>query len=217
MNFNSTSDHNIGHLAVLPQLLTDAVAALYDINSMNHSLPIASNYVNHISSSSNSSNSQTKIVAICDSIYKEIAPYWYHRLTRLGYDNAVVIAADNETAEYLEEKGIPYELLRDTAESCPKFHGIMTGAKVGKQQYRRTIFGMRYLYLLHQLQRGYHVLLTDIDNNFIRYMPMLVMESSGYDVYHAYGDSHPTEIFSKLGFTVCGGMAWFRSSPGSIS
>jgi Nucleotide-diphospho-sugar transferase len=217
--------------AVLPQhlhVLTDAVAALYDnisiISSSNKNqsaaLPIvASSYDvknNNNSSSSRLIKSQTKIVAICDSLYKEIAPFWYHRLTRvLGYDNAVVIAVDNATADYLQQRQVPFERLADSARSCSKFHAHIAGPK-GKQQYRRTIFGMRYLYVLHQLERGHHVLLADIDNNFIRYMPMSVMEQSDYDVYHAYGDAYPVDIYQALGFTVCGGMAWFRASPASI-
>jgi Nucleotide-diphospho-sugar transferase len=211
-----SGDHSsIEHLAaVLPlHLLTDAVSTvLHDINSSDKwqsTLPtnIAKNEVNSIS--------RTKIVAICDSLYKEMALFWYHRVTQLGYDNAVVIAVDNETAAYLKQEGVPYELLADSAKACPKFNSIISSQK-GKQQYRRTIFGMRYLYLLHQLERGYHVLLADIDNNFIRYMPMSVMEQSEYDVYHAFGDDHPVDIYKDLGFTVCGGMAWFRASPASI-
>jgi hypothetical protein len=78
------------------------------------------------------------------------------------------------------------------------------------------IFAHRWVYMLKQLQAGNHVLITDVDNIFSKYHAMSTMELSEYDVFHALEAKYPTKVFDALGFTFCGGMGWFRSSPSTI-
>jgi hypothetical protein len=78
------------------------------------------------------------------------------------------------------------------------------------------IFAHRWVYMLKQLQAGNHVLITDVDNIFSKYHAMSTMELSEYDVFHALEAKYPTKVFDAQGFTFCGGMGWFRSSPSTI-
>jgi hypothetical protein len=76
------------------------------------------------------------------------------------------------------------------------------------------LFGRRWKYVYDQLQKGYSVLLTDVDNVFLRYHPLQNFDESEYDVFHAYSTSYPTHVFEQMGFTVCGGgMSWLRADP----
>ena len=50
----------------------------------------------------------------------------------------------------------------------------------------------------------------------MRYLDTLELESSGYDVIHAYCYNFPVR-FLKMGYTVCGGMVWLKGNePGSV-
>ena len=64
------------------------------------------------------------------------------------------------------------------------------------------MFAMRWVLMLDELRNGRHVLLTDADNLFSRFMPMSEMElSEKYDVFHAFnGDNFPRNVVSKLEF-----------------
>lgn len=151
----------------------------------------------------------TKIVAVANSAYKEIALLWFERMTMLGYTTHVVATVDQETHSFLEKMAIRVDtLLPIKSSNWP--------LPLGKpQQNRRMIFATRWVYVLAQLRNGHNVLLTDADNIFVRYMPMEDLESSEYDVYHAHAGDYPVR-FRNMGFVVCGGMAWFRASPSAI-
>ena len=151
----------------------------------------------------------TKIVAVANSEYKEIALMWHEQMTKLGYTTHVVATVDEDVHSFLQEKGVRVETL------LPRDSGNWPLPLGKPQQNRRRIFGTRWVHVMAQLQKGYNVLLTDADNIFNRYLPMEELESSKYDVFHAYAGDFPIRFLS-MGFTICGGMAWFRSSPPSI-
>ncbi len=69
---------------------------------------------------------------------------------------------------------------------------------------------------MDMLKNGTHVLVTDIDNIFTRYVPLRGFLMGGYDVYHAYEMKFPLFLYEKYGFVVCGGHSFFRSSPGTL-
>lgn len=152
----------------------------------------------------------TKIVAVSDKQYAEVALDWHTSLSSLGYTNHVVVVADDESYVFLRKRGIPVEPLLDTSSS-----GWPVAA--GKpQEVRRRIFATRWVYVLGQLRAGTSVLLTDADNIFVRFSDQLYeMQSSEYDVYHAYCGNFPIRFLS-MGFVVCGGMAWLRASDAAI-
>mmetsp|Transcript_29127 Transcript_29127/g.58184 ORF Transcript_29127/g.58184 Transcript_29127/m.58184 type:complete len:430 (-) Transcript_29127:1257-2546(-) len=154
--------------------------------------------------------SKTKIVAITDSQYSQIALSWHRKLTSLGYTTHTIAAADDDSLTYLRSQtNISVE---------PLLHPQSSGWPVARgkpQELRRRIFATRWVYILGQLKLGNHILLTDADNIFVRYMPLEVMEDSEYDVFHAHCGDFPIRFLS-MGFVVCGGMAWLRSSEGTV-
>lgn len=162
---------------------------------------------------------QTKIIAACDYAFKDIALEWYENLTKLGYTTHMVLAVDEKAADFFRQHGLRHDILlpplgdddKDGASSnfCYQEHN--------KIWYRRVIFGMRWQYVLGQLGKGYHVLMTDIDNNFLRYHSLSNMEESDFDVFHTYAMPFPANVYEKLGYTVCGCLTWLRSSPESLS
>jgi hypothetical protein len=74
----------------------------------------------------------------------------------------------------------------------------------------------RLRFTLEQLRNGTHLLITDVDNVFSRHVPLHGFVKEGYDVYHAYEMYYPTDIYYQLGFVVCSGHQFLRSSPGTI-
>lgn len=155
----------------------------------------------------------TKILGFADNNYREYAVRWYHHLAALGYTEQVVVAVDNETSEFFQNlstttRGVKWEIL-------PYPPGI--GRKYDERGYRRQIFGRRWTYTFEQLRQGYSILLTDVDNVFLRYLAMKEFEDIDVDVFHAYSTSYPEYVFKDMGFTVCGGMSWLRSTPSVIN
>ena len=82
------------------------------------------------------------------------------------------------------------------------------------------MFGSRWTYVLRLLRQGYHVLITDVDNIYVKVVDFETeYHSSEYDIFHAYGgflNSFPRNVYARTGLTVCGGMSWLRSTPGVI-
>ena len=112
---------------------------------------------------------------------------------------------------------------------CVEEEGIKEKLSKSKQNqnYRRHLFGSRWNYILRQLQgignknnQRYHILLTDVDNVFVRYANITEeIENTPFDAYHAYEGrmpSFPKNYWYIHGFTICGGMSWFRSTPAVI-
>jgi len=178
----------------------------------------------------------TKIIAFSDASYKEIASNWYMEMEQLGYREHLVVVFDSITAQYFAENNMRYDFITSVnnttknvlsshatsfTEHCQDHLQKFAKNKTGKieQTKRRTVFGSRWVYVLQQLQSGHNVLLTDVDNVFVRYVPMSVLEQSMYDTFHAYGgttNSFPRDIYKYQGFTICGGMSWLRSTPSVI-
>jgi hypothetical protein len=158
------------------------------------------------------SRPKTKIVAITDISYAPIALDWRHRLVSLGYDSSqvVVVAADDASLQYFNQSN----LIDVKVE--PMLHPSSPGWPVAvprlrQQTNRRRLFATRWVYVLHQLRNGYSILLTDVDNIFVRHLDMAEFENSGYDVIHAYCHNFPVEVLS-MGFVACGGMMWLRGN-----
>jgi hypothetical protein len=147
----------------------------------------------------------------------------------------MVVAQDKISAAYFQEKGMRHELIYayDLVHNNPDNHTFAGSIRdeicyeydhkwpyqKRSQNYRRSLFGNRWNYVLRQLEEGYNVLLTDVDNVYVRYKNLSELELSPYDQILAYAGtvhSFPRTIFYEVGFTVCGGMSWLRSAPGPI-
>jgi len=154
-------------------------------------------------------NNRTYIVTVSNNEYKEIALSWYKQMTMLGYKNLVVATFDEESHSFLSENNVTVDKILPDDYWPPPIHPTRTRVN------RRQIFGTRWMYVLSLLKKGHNVLLSDSDNLFVRYLPMEDLESSKFDIFHAYSGNYPPR-FMSMGFTVCGGMSWFRASLPSI-
>ncbi|KAG7340674.1 nucleotide-diphospho-sugar transferase [Nitzschia inconspicua] len=180
--------------------------------------------------------SNTIIIGFSDDGYKEIAWRWYQELSTLGYTEHMVVAQDRSTVEYFQAKGMRHDFIHAfdlENESLPltnvsnfrKERCFDYDKKYGNtparqhQLYKRSLFGSRWTYVWRQLQAGKNVLLTDVDNVFVRYKDLSELEQEPYDSIHAFAgflDAFPRNIFSQTGFTICGGMSWLRATPGVL-
>ena len=172
----------------------------------------------------------TLIIGFADYGYKSIAHRWYDELTNLGYTSHMVAAQDTIAADYFASHNIRHDLVFKNSlrgghnvtglrQECDVVYRRVDNENKVSQMYRRSLFGSRWHYVLQKLRQGYHVLLTDVDNIFTQYKPLEELEDSEYDVYHAYAGtvpSFPLNLFRLMGFTVCGGMSWLRSTPSTI-
>lgn len=157
---------------------------------------------------------KTKIVGFADDRYRDVAVHWYNRMTTLGYTEHVVVATDPALADFLKDQSYRYEFAKmmPMSEESSKLKPYPKKLR----RYSEYLFARRWMYILEQLKQGTSILLTDVDNVFSRNMPMSEMESSEFDVFHAYETKHPTKIFDQQGFVVCGGMGWFRANERTI-
>jgi Nucleotide-diphospho-sugar transferase len=184
-----------GTIDPIPQLDIQTMAAVSVSNSTNNNNKTQSTGI-----------IRTKIVGFADENYKEYAVTWYRRLEALGYTEQVIVAVDQATVDFLQQYPTLIRFEQLAYPPCLSAHAKDT------RKYRREIFARRWKYLFDQLSTGHHVLLTDVDNVFSRYLPLHDLEGSDFDVYHAYSTSYPERVFWDMGFTVCGGMGWYRAS-----
>lgn len=154
----------------------------------------------------------TKILGFADSDYLSYALKWYQRLSSLGYTEHFIVAVDQRAADYFRTN----TTLDVRWESLPSPPCV--NPEKNRLGYRRQIFGRRWRYVYKQLQEGFHILMTDVDNVFWRYHPLKDFEdTTDVDIFHAFSTSYPTYVFEDIGLTVCGGMSWLRATPKVIS
>lgn len=162
-------------------------------------------------------SSATVIVAVCDHLYYEIGRLWYNQLTNLGYASHMLLAPSQQAAHLFRDSDFRHDVMDMFPPNQTRWPCELRKLKIGKQQYRRKLFAMRWDYVLQRLKGGRHVLLSDVDNIFSRHLPMSVMEESEYDVYHAYVHDFPHNVIQTLGgFSMCGCLTWVRASTAGI-
>jgi hypothetical protein len=178
---------------------------------------------------------RTMIVAFCNYNYRSVAIKWHKRMLHLGYSNRdmVLVATDEAMADFLSHQHghgnpkIQYQLM--IQQPIPP---SAVPERKAKKSDLEQLFALRWKFVVDQLEQGINVLLTDVDNIFSRYIPLnsnhdpfssstmttvtTIPHSSSVDVWHAYATKYPRNAFSKLGFTVCGGMSWWRASAPAI-
>lgn len=117
-----------------------------------------------------------KILGFTDSKYKKIALAWYNRLSVLGYNEHYVVAHDEGTYNELKSSNVRV---------LPCF--------ISNPDTARPVLGLWQQIMAHRLhmtmdllKNGTHLLITDVDNVFSRYVPLYGFLEEGYDVFHAY-------------------------------
>lgn len=196
----------LGVLLSLPSLL----AVMMTYNHLSTSPSTASSpFLEAWRHTATTAPSITKILGFADYNYRDYALRWYHRLSNLGYTNHFIVAVDQKAIDF-------WTNISSTSSEQIQWQALpylpCLGYKYDPRGYRRQIFARRWTFIYQQLQQGYSVLLTDVDNVFSRYLPMSELEDSNVDVYHAYSTSYPTHVFEEMGLTVCGGMSWLRAT-----
>jgi hypothetical protein len=187
-------------------------------------------------STMNRNRSNTLIIGFADQGYQAIAWTWYQELSKLGYTEHMVVAQDLVTVAYFKHRGMRHDYIHTTdlqkealpmnnitnfrKERCTEYDRKYGTAARRHQIYKRSLFGSRWTYVFRTLQAGFNVLLTDVDNVFVRYLDMSELEQEPFDSMHAYAgflSAFPRNIFATTGFTICGGMSWLRSAPGVMA
>jgi len=152
----------------------------------------------------------TVFLAVADWKFHAIGELWYLKLQKLGYKSPTLLTVDNATATLCQEHNISYLTL------VPLNCTVDARNLLRPQRYRHLLFGSRWLTVHKLLTKGYHVLLSDVDNMFQRHLSMSELESSHVDIFHAHGGGYPVHIEKSMGFTFCGGQGWYRSTPATI-
>lgn len=161
---------------------------------------------------------KTKIVAFCNFNYRSVGVKWFDRMTKLGYTAHVLIVTDASMESFLASKtNYRYEVA--FPEPMPENYASKPKRKQDRAMLE-LLFAARWKYVLGQLKRGTHILLTDADNIFSRYISLqaeIEEKDPTVDVWHAYATRYPNKVFLKQGFTVCGGMSWWRASKAAVN
>jgi hypothetical protein len=218
--------HTLVH-APLTKTSSDATSTTSLLKS--HSIVSTSTTINF------TNQSNTLIIGFADDGYKEIAWTWYQELSKLGYTEHMVVAQDISTVAYFQNRGMRHDYIHTTdlqkeslslynftnfrKERCTDYDRKYGNAARRHQIFKRSLFGNRWTYVLRTLQAGTNILLTDVDNVFVRYQDLSELEQEPFDSIHAYAgfiSAFPRNIFARTGFTVCGGMSWLRAVPGVI-
>ena len=162
----------------------------------------------------------TIIVAFCNYHFRSVGLTWYRRMSALGYDNHLLVATDQPMVDFLASSQFQENLRYDKWIHEPMPKEFKTRPKSKQDQaYLQLLMAVRWKYLVSHLENGVHVVLTDADNIFTRYLDVeeeFSKKDQFVDVYLAYATKFPRKAFGVQGFCVCSGMSWWRASPGAI-
>ena len=135
-----------------------------------------------------------KIMAFGDSKYKRIAHNWALYLHRHGIENYTIYSLDQDIYDYLVENEINTELL-----PLDIFEG---GDHLWNWRKRlKLIFKL--------LNEGINVLHSDLDAIWLK-NPLIFIEKD-YDIVASTG-TFPQNIYEKIGYTLCMGWIYYKSS-----
>jgi hypothetical protein len=182
--------------------------------------------MNPVDSSSSTSSAlihavrgETIIVGMANRAYVDVSVMWYQRMTALGYDNHLILAADRSTAWVCQQLGMRYDLLENVTTPIIPACDTDTNKNMATDEWRKKMlmFASRWMYVRQKLIEGYHVLLSDVDSVYNDRVDMKgLFEDRPYDHYASYADMMPINVFQQTGFTICGCFNWMRSTPSMI-
>ena len=162
----------------------------------------------------------TMIVAFCNYHFRSVGLTWYRRMTVLGYENHLLVATDQPMVDFLASSQSQENFRYDKWIHEPIPEEFQSKPKAKRDQaYLQLLMAVRWKFLVSYLEKGVHVVLTDADNIFTRYLDVeeeFSQKDQSVDVYLAYATKFPRKAFGVQGFCVCSGMSWWRASPGAI-
>ena len=150
-----------------------------------------------------------KIVGFTDRGYLPIARRWYARMLQLGYTEQDLVIACNDEASYMA-------LQQDNITSIEACFIPNPDRKHMIRGFWRQLMMQRLKYTKEKLQSGVSLLVTDIDNVFMRHVPLAELWEEPYDVMHAYATYYPAAVKAEMGFVVCSGHQWLRATNATI-
>jgi Nucleotide-diphospho-sugar transferase len=167
-----------------------------------------------------SKRGSTIIVAFCNYHFRSVGLTWYQRMVALGYDNHLLVATDQPMVNFLASLEVPGKIRYQKwiHEPMPEDLKFLPRSK-RDSLYLQLLMAVRWKYLVSTLERGIHMVLTDADNIFTRYLDVeqeFSQKDPSVDVYLAYATKFPRKAFAKQGFCVCSGMSWWRASTSGI-
>lgn len=164
---------------------------------------------NEHSTTTSTSSEDIKIIAFTDSHYVALAKVWYKRLSSLGYTEHYIVCVDEKSYKKLSIEDNNYRLIQRYIID-PDYARPIVG-------FSRQLYSLRLQFTLEMLQDGTHVLLTDLDNIFNTYVPLVRFLEEQTDIIHAYEMKYPTNLYQQNGFVVCAGHQFLRASPATIA
>lgn len=163
----------------------------------------------------------TKLLAFTDYSYRELSMQWYDRMMALGY--TVDNPANDILVELVTVDTASRDFFNQTTRTIEKkrrqhSHYATQVAQLGPPlRHGDYLFALRWEYVLKQLQAGWNVILADVDNIFVRFVPARdLFQPRHIDIFHTYGTKHPTRVFAQQGFVVCGCLTALRASKASM-
>ena len=150
-----------------------------------------------------------KIVGFTDIGYLPIARRWYSRLLQLGYTEQDIVIACNDEASYAA-------LQKENNTSIEQCFIPNPDRKRMIKGFWRQLMMQRLKYTVDKLRSGVSLLVTDIDNVFMRHVPLMELWKEPYDVMHAYATYYPANVKAEMGFVVCSGHQWLRATNETI-
>ena len=162
---------------------------------------------------------KVKIVAFTDLTYAPVAKWWYQRMSDLSYKTHTLVLIDDAAVQHFTKISQSNETNPSDSnkrKNIYRFEKQIIDEGKRRKNKVRSLWYNRILYCLNQLRAGQSLLLTDVDNIFSRYEPLGQFYDSEYDAYFALEMKYPTYVFKKMGFVLCGGMTFLKSSEATI-
>eukprot|EP00546_Thalassionema_frauenfeldii_P004247 CAMPEP_0178909300 /NCGR_PEP_ID=MMETSP0786-20121207/8428_1 /TAXON_ID=186022 /ORGANISM="Thalassionema frauenfeldii, Strain CCMP 1798" /LENGTH=301 /DNA_ID=CAMNT_0020581351 /DNA_START=263 /DNA_END=1165 /DNA_ORIENTATION=+ len=155
--------------------------------------------------------SKVKIVGFIDKNFAPVGKWWYQRMTNLSYTTHTLVLIDQKVVDHFTE------INNSSSSEYYRFEVRLVDEGNRRKQKIRNLWYHRIKYCLEQLEAGESILLTDVDNIFQRYVPLSEFYNSPYDTIYALEQKFPTLVKEQMGFVVCGGMTFLKSTPGTIA
>jgi len=172
---------------------------------------------------------KVKIVAFTDHTYAPVAKWWYQRMTDLSYTTHTLVLVDKIAVEHFtsinvnftarnnnHDRGHEQEQTNNPDQRYYRFETQIVDEGKRRKNKVRSLWYHRILYCLRQLKAGQSLLLTDVDNIFMRHHPLAPFYNSKYDAIFALEQAFPVEIFEKQGFVLCGGMTFLKATDATV-
>ena len=171
------------------------------------------------------SSPKTVIITFTDITYLHACEIWIKRMKILGYIKSIKIyALDDEAFKKLKETNrisfrLPnnrtFQLSDHQIELVPDYSVHRPDQSWRWRPKTQKIWRTRIARTVFLLKNNYNVFLTDVDSLWNRYVDLEKLPGE-FDSFHALAGGFPDSIFQKWGFTFCGGLGFYRSTPGNI-